>query len=495
MTVTLLVVVEWWWRGSMVAMVMMTIGVSGSGRERVGGYGGNGSGGSKGKGRWLVVVWQWHCIVVGDEGVAVVMQRWLGVVVVIMVTFGVNVAWCNSGGWRCGGGRGVLGGYGGGSVTSGGVVAVMVVVMVMSQLPSPSSLISLESVPSTMCPMSSQIEWDEEVESWSVDIGEEEDVSKESVTKDCVDSKEVNGDSKERVEEPKMGMEFDTHDEAYLYYTRFAKEKGFAVAKRSSKKGNDGMLKHVILQCSRGGKPRPRGSNPAKARPQCKVECPAHLNVIRTKEGKWRVSKVLLEHNHEQSPSKSRFFKSNRALDENVRRKLVLNEQAGIRLNKTVASLHIEAGGPDKVPYLPRDCRNYLDKLRRLQLAERDAEAMHRYFMRMRVYDSLTEEEFEKAWDVFMKKYDLQSNTWLHGLYLEKERWVPAYVKGMFWAGMSSTQRSESMNAYFDGYIHSKTTLKQFVEQYENALTQKVEIEKLADMKSWYSFILFKFIV
>ncbi|XP_057476921.1 glycine-rich RNA-binding protein 4, mitochondrial-like [Actinidia eriantha] len=28
-------------------------------------------------------------------------------------------------------------------------------------------------------------------------------------------------------------------------------------------------------------------------------------------------------------------------------------------------------------------------------------------------------------------------------------------------------------------------TLKQFVEQYENALTPKVEIEKLADMKSW----------
>ncbi|XP_057515019.1 protein FAR-RED IMPAIRED RESPONSE 1-like [Actinidia eriantha] len=204
-----------------------------------------------------------------------------------------------------------------------------------------------------MCPMSSQVEWDEEAESWSVDIGEEEDVLKESVMKDCVNNKEVNGNFKERVEEPKMGMKFDTHDEAYLYYTRFAKEKRFALAKRSSKKENDGMLKHVIpskkendgmlkhviLQCSRGGKPRPKGNNPAQ---------------------------------------------SNRALDENMRRKLVLHEQAGIRLNKTVTSLHIEAGGLDKVPYLPRDCRNYLDKFRRLQLAKGDAEAMHRYFMRMR---------------------------------------------------------------------------------------------------------------
>ncbi|KAL7220215.1 hypothetical protein ACSBR2_013142 [Camellia fascicularis] len=41
--------------------------------------------------------------------------------------------------------------------------------------------------------------------------------------------------------------------------------------------------------------------------------------------------------------------------------------------------------------------------------------------------------------------------------------------------GMSTTQRSESMNAFFDGYVNSKTTLKQFVEQYDNALRSKVE--------------------
>ncbi|KAL7251552.1 hypothetical protein ACSBR1_013398 [Camellia fascicularis] len=41
--------------------------------------------------------------------------------------------------------------------------------------------------------------------------------------------------------------------------------------------------------------------------------------------------------------------------------------------------------------------------------------------------------------------------------------------------GMSTTQCSESMNAFFDGYVNSKTTLKQFVEQYDNALRSKVE--------------------
>ncbi|XP_034223833.1 protein FAR-RED IMPAIRED RESPONSE 1-like [Prunus dulcis] len=52
---------------------------------------------------------------------------------------------------------------------------------------------------------------------------------------------------------------------------------------------------------------------------------------------------------------------------------------------------------------------------------------------------------------------------------------------------MSTTQRSESMHAFFDGYVNSKTTLKQFVEQYENALHNKVEKEKLADFACFNS--------
>ncbi|XP_028062049.1 protein FAR1-RELATED SEQUENCE 8-like [Camellia sinensis] len=40
------------------------------------------------------------------------------------------------------------------------------------------------------------------------------------------------------------------------------------------------------------------------------------------------------------------------------------------------------------------------------------------------------------------------------------------------------------MNAFFDGYVNSKTTLKQFVEQYDNALRRKVEKEIKADFKS-----------
>jgi len=50
---------------------------------------------------------------------------------------------------------------------------------------------------------------------------------------------------------------------------------------------------------------------------------------------------------------------------------------------------------------------------------------------------------------------------------------------------MSTTQRSESTNAFFDIYVRSKTCLKQFVEQYENALRIKVKNETRADANSF----------
>ncbi|GMP48892.1 hypothetical protein CsSME_00016081 [Camellia sinensis var. sinensis] len=100
------------------------------------------------------------------------------------------------------------------------------------------------------------------------------------------------------------------------------------------------------------------------------------------------------------------------------------------------------------------------------------------------VYDSFTKAEFDKEWQAMISKFNLYDNEWLGALYGERHRWVPVYVKDIFWAGMSIAQRNESMSAFFDGYVNSKTTLKQFVELYDNALRSKVEKEKKADFKS-----------
>jgi len=101
------------------------------------------------------------------------------------------------------------------------------------------------------------------------------------------------------------------------------------------------------------------------------------------------------------------------------------------------------------------------------------------------VYESQSPEEFERGWSSFIDMYTLHNNDWLSGLFKERSHWVPCFLRTSFWAGMSTTQRSESMNAFFDGYVNSKTSLKLFVEQYERALRCKVEKEFQADFKSY----------
>ncbi|XP_042990650.1 protein FAR1-RELATED SEQUENCE 5-like [Carya illinoinensis] len=92
--------------------------------------------------------------------------------------------------------------------------------------------------------------------------------------------------------------------------------------------------------------------------------------------------------------------------------------------------------------------------------------------------------EFEESWGGLLEKYDLIGNNWLQSLYEERSFWVPVFLKSVFWVGMSTTQRSKSMNAFFDGYVHAGTTLKEFVDQFDNALRKKVEVETTADFNS-----------
>ncbi|KAK9995446.1 hypothetical protein SO802_020132 [Lithocarpus litseifolius] len=95
---------------------------------------------------------------------------------------------------------------------------------------------------------------------------------------------------KDEVEDPKLGMMFNSVDDAMLYYIRYGKGKGFAVAKRTSKRGIDGETKYVTIGCSHAGKlrirsnrarvPWTRSSHPLQLQPQSKTDCKAHLRVV-----------------------------------------------------------------------------------------------------------------------------------------------------------------------------------------------------------------------
>ncbi|KAJ3671628.1 hypothetical protein LUZ60_007707 [Juncus effusus] len=74
--------------------------------------------------------------------------------------------------------------------------------------------------------------------------------------------------------------------------------------------------------------------------------------------------------------------------------------------------------------------------------------------------------------------------SWFETMYELRNKWVPLYVKKYFWAGMSTTQRSESMNAFFKDFITKHTTLFIFVGKVDQALREKFEKEHAEDFRS-----------
>ncbi|KAF5468087.1 hypothetical protein F2P56_012268 [Juglans regia] len=390
------------------------------------------------------------------------------------------------------------------------------------------------------------------------------------------------GNDDDGVSEPTPGMFFKTEKELIYYYKQYGRQAGFGIMTQRSKREDDGSVRYVTLGCARGGKARKRITNISKPRPTTKTDCKARINAVLA-DGVLRITTVCNAHNHGLSPQKARFFRCNRAIDDSVKRQLDINDKAGIGMAKSFNALVVEAGGFEKLPFIEKDARNYIDKARHLRLGKGGADALRGYFERMQykndgfyssmdldddglissentetfawlfdtwlkcmdgrapkaiitdqdramknaiaivfpntrhryclwhimrklpeklgshtefkyglksalqrcVYDSQTSDEFEKSWEVFINTYNLKENAWLQSLYSERMYWVPVYLKNTFWAGMSTTQRSESMNAFFDGYVHSGTTLKEFVDQFDNALRKKVENEMAADFHSF----------
>ncbi|XP_042484795.1 protein FAR1-RELATED SEQUENCE 5-like [Macadamia integrifolia] len=79
------------------------------------------------------------------------------------------------------------------------------------------------------------------------------------------------------------------------------------------------------------------------------------------------------------------------------------------------------------------------------------------------IYRTWTEEQFLIRWEAMMVKYNLKGNSWSSDKFAQREHWVPCYLRKQFFEGMSSTQRSEGLNSYFQGYFKGTMTLYKFV--------------------------------
>ncbi|XP_004293778.1 PREDICTED: protein FAR-RED IMPAIRED RESPONSE 1 isoform X1 [Fragaria vesca subsp. vesca] len=102
------------------------------------------------------------------------------------------------------------------------------------------------------------------------------------------------------------------------------------------------------------------------------------------------------------------------------------------------------------------------------------------------IFKSWTIEQVEIRWFKMVDRFNLRNDIWLQSLFEDRRQWIPAFMRGIFLAGMSTTQQSESLNCFFDKYMQRKTTLKEFLEQYNTILCEKYEEEAKADFETWH---------
>ncbi|KAG2684075.1 hypothetical protein I3760_10G062200 [Carya illinoinensis] len=129
---------------------------------------------------------------------------------------------------------------------------------------------------------------------------------------------------------------------------------------------------------------------------------------------------------------------------------------------------HILSKIHEKLSYVIRQHENFMSKFNKC------------------IFKSWTNEQFERRWEKMVERFNLRNDIWFQQLYEDRQQWVPTYMKDVCLAGMSTAQRLESINFFFDKYMPRKTTLKEFLEQYKAILREKCEEEAKADFETWH---------
>ncbi|KAM3412349.1 hypothetical protein ACQJBY_003819 [Aegilops geniculata] len=88
-----------------------------------------------------------------------------------------------------------------------------------------------------------------------------------------------------------------------------------------------------------------------------------------------------------------------------------------------------------------------------------------------------TIDEFEKAWTDLIKRYNLEDSVYLKRMWDIKEKWAPVYFKSYFFAKMSTTQRSESMNHVLKKYVRPSSPMNVLVRKYESFFYDRIQEE------------------
>ncbi|XP_040998114.1 protein FAR1-RELATED SEQUENCE 5-like [Juglans microcarpa x Juglans regia] len=309
----------------------------------------------------------------------------------------------------------------------------------------------------------------------------------------------------ETIEEPTVEMKFLNVEEVRSYYLKYGKQKRFGVCKMNSRQDDNGNIRWLCLACAQGGSSKSKAVNVMKPRQIEKMGFMARINAILNYEGGYILSKVTLDHTHVCSPRKARHFRYFKKVDARVAKRLEINDEVGIKLSKNFKVVVVEVWDNENVLFGEKECRNYIDKARQLRLGVgvvaalyARSRAAYESFEDMITFDTtyLTN-AYKVPFALFVGlNHHWQSILFRHRfclwhimkMHLEKfgshyryeeikstlrKCVYDSFSEHEFKERISITQQSEGMNAFFNDYVNSRITLKQFVDQYDSTLGRK----------------------
>lgn len=189
--------------------------------------------------------------------------------------------------------------------------------------------------------------------------------------------------------EPYEGMEFDSEQAARIFYNSYARRIGFStrvsVYQRSRR---DGSIICRQIVCSREGFRREGNENRSKRqRTITRVGCKAQITVKKQSSGKWAVTKLVKEHNHELvPPDKVHCLRSHRYVSGPARSLIDTLQAAGMGPSGVMSVLIKESGGINNVGFTKVDCQNYMSSSRQRTLGS-GGQAVFDYLKQMQAED------------------------------------------------------------------------------------------------------------
>ncbi|KAK0574482.1 hypothetical protein LWI29_024321 [Acer saccharum] len=115
----------------------------------------------------------------------------------------------------------------------------------------------------------------------------------------------------------KVGMKFQTEDEAYDFYNAYAYRVGFSIRKSKGYKGKDGTMINRIFCCSCEGyrEKNKKDINLKIHHAETRFSCLAKMKIDCRQIGKYQAVEFIAHHTHvTSSPNKSHLHRSHRKL-------------------------------------------------------------------------------------------------------------------------------------------------------------------------------------